>query len=154
MSRTSRSPSQPCRAPAGSWVGAKRASSRKRLPARLTRFDPASPLTTSPSAASPTASTVPTSRPSNNAGTTTETPRPSTQTYGTATRKAANHSESAASSLPTAIWLRGAGVSSRVSSVARSRSPLIPSAPSTIVTSTPTDTATCSERFTASRCSR
>ena len=66
----------------------------------------------------------------------------------------ANHIVSAAMSLPAMIERRETGVTSRLSRVPRSRSPLMPSALTTSVTSTPTATASCRTRLTDSRCSR
>jgi hypothetical protein len=74
--------------------------------------------------------------------------------YGTSTAYAASHSESAASSFAPASWRRETGVTSRLSSVPRSRSPLIASAPTSRVSSAPTIIPTWTTRLSASRCSR
>ena len=57
-------------------------------------------LTMSPKAVRETATSVPTSSPAASASSTAPTSRPRNQMYGTATISAANHSDSAASSLP------------------------------------------------------
>jgi hypothetical protein len=70
------------------------------------------------------------------------------------TTYAANHSVKPAINLPARMARRDTGVTSRLSNVSRSRSPLIPSAVTTRVSSTPTPTTNCRTRFTASRRSR
>ena len=76
------------------------ASSTNRLSERLTRFERAKTLTSIPSDARKTASSVPTRAPVTSASPAIPTPRPRNQTYGTVIAKAASQSESAASSFP------------------------------------------------------
>ena len=66
-------------------------------------------------------------------------PWPRTHTYGTDSSSVTGHGESAARNLPTTIWRGLAGVSSRGSRVARSRSPLKLSAAITNPTNRPNE---------------
>jgi hypothetical protein len=70
------------------------------------------------------------------------------------TTSATAQSDSDPSNLPAASANRDTGVSSRLSSVPRSRSPLTVSAADSNASSEPTAIATCRRRFTVSRCSR
>ncbi len=153
FTRVSRSPAQVFGIP-GSWVGASSASRTNRLTARLDLFDSETVLTSSATPVSPAATRLPTSAISSTAWPVAAVERPSTHRYGRLTTTQPAHSVSVLTSLPSAMSRRRTGVSSSVSSVCRSRSPLTASAPATIVASTPTASATCSARFTASRRSR
>ena len=81
-----------------------------------------------PSEARKTASSVPTTTPVTTASPTIPTPRPRNQTYGIVTRTRPARARARPSSFPSVISSRGTGVRSRLSSVPRSRSPLIVSA--------------------------
>ena len=136
LARSRTSKNQPCGNPLGSWVGANKISKRKMLAARLVLFELHAALINKPIEPRPTATTVPTQKPSASARPRIPTPRASTHTYGMLTRNVANHSDNAATSLPPMIDRRETGVTSNVSSVPRSRSPLIPSALTTRVART------------------
>ena len=107
-------------------------------------------LTTMPSEANAIVSSAPTNAPDSTASANSPEPMRSAQTYGNEMSSTTGQIESAASNLPMAIWRGGNGVSSNVSSVPRSRSPLRASALTSRLIATPIPSVTCITRLTVS----